>query len=81
MLIFTILMLFFVYVIATYVKLWKQKNRKEAIVLLLFGLFIACYFIPVIENWMPTSESINTFLYKPISVYVRSALNINLGVD
>ncbi|SDW13884.1 hypothetical protein [Paenibacillus sp. CF384] len=81
MLIFTIVVLFFVYVITSYVKLKKQGCRKEAVVLLFFSLFITCYFIPVIEDWMPTSESLNTYLYKPISLYVRNALHVQLGVD
>jgi hypothetical protein len=63
------------------VKLWKQRNRRDAIVLSLLSAVITCYFIPVVGDTMPTAESLNTYIFKPISDYVQEVLNIKSEVQ
>lgn len=76
MLILTICALYMWYGIRITVNLWKQRNRRDAIVLVLLSVIIICYFIPAVGEIMPTAESLNTYIFKPISGYVQEVLNV-----
>lgn len=80
MLILTICVLYVCYEIRITVNLWKQRKRRDAIVLSVLSAGITCYFIPVIGDIMPTTESINTYFFKPLSEYVQEVLNVRSEV-
>ncbi|REE68090.1 hypothetical protein A8990_13819 [Paenibacillus taihuensis] len=56
--------------------LWKKFQRSEAIVVCVLSLVAACYLLPVIGNWIPTTETFNTFLYQSISEFVMRSFHI-----
>lgn len=80
MLILTICVFYIFYGIRLAINLWKQRNRRDAIVLSLLSVIITCYFIPAFGDIMPTAESLHTYMYKPISDYVQEVLNIKSEV-
>lgn len=57
-------------------RLWKQKHRREAIALSLISAIAVTYLLPVIGNWIPTTETIQMWIYKSLSDFVEKQINI-----
>ncbi|WP_308639899.1 hypothetical protein [Paenibacillus silvisoli] len=77
MLIYIVCAVFLGFELKVAIGLWKRNHRRDAVVLACITAVIVCYFVPVIGEFLPTTESLNTWIYKPVSEYVRAVLNIS----
>lgn len=64
------------YGIVFFFRLRKQSSVSDAILMLLLCGFIAGYFVPRIGGKWPTVESLNNYLYTPVSDYIFHLLKL-----
>jgi hypothetical protein len=67
------------YGLKDFIQLWKKRAKSEAILILLLYGFSISYLVPIIGSTRPSVESLNRFIYNPISVYMRDLMKIRLA--
>lgn len=60
------------------IRMWKKRQKAEAVLLLVLTLFMTGYFIPATASYWPTVQKVHQALYKPISDYVIRILQIHV---
>ncbi|MBD8499334.1 hypothetical protein [Paenibacillus arenosi] len=71
-LIYIILILYFSYMVGAIVHLRKKHEKRRLFVFSFVSLLGILYTVAIIADWpMPTPESIERLLYRPVSDYIR----------
>lgn len=60
------------------IRIWKQQAKTDAIVLLLYYLVIIVYLNPYMGFSKLTLESLNKFIYGPVSDYMIDLLKVRV---
>ena len=61
------------------IRMWRTKQKTEAIMLLCFTLFITGYFVPATMDYWPTVQRVNGALFHHVSDDVLHLLQIQVG--
>lgn len=61
------------------IRMWRKRQKTEAILLLSLTLFIMGYFMPATADYWPTVQKVNRVMFQPISDYVLHLLQIHVG--
>ncbi|MDD9268450.1 hypothetical protein ACFPES_15520 [Paenibacillus sp. GCM10023248] len=61
------------------IRMWRRRQKTEAIVLLSLTLFIIGYFLPATAAYWPTVQKVNSRIFQPVSDYVLHLLQIHVG--
>ncbi|KQX51220.1 MULTISPECIES: hypothetical protein [unclassified Paenibacillus] len=67
------------YGVLFFCRLRKQSSVSDAILMLLLCGFIAGYFVPRVGEKWPTVESLNNYLFTPVSDYIFHLLELRTG--
>jgi hypothetical protein len=62
------------------IRMWRNMQKFEAMLLLALTVFITGYFLPITAAYWPTTQKVNLFLFKPISDYVTRLLHFHVEV-
>ncbi|MCZ8515290.1 hypothetical protein O9H85_23330 [Paenibacillus filicis] len=60
------------------IRMWKKRQKAEAVLLLVLTLFITGYFVPATAAYWPTVQKVNRALFQPLSDYVLHLLQIHV---
>lgn len=64
------------YGIAACLFCWRRLRFREGAVILVLCVIVAAYCAPVVGKEMPTVESVNKWIYGPVSGYTLKKLGI-----